>query len=281
MTTERLPTFFNVHLVSDSTGETLAQVMRASCAQFDNVAPIEHSYYLVRSLRQVERVLKEIEAAPGVVMYTIFDDELRLRLESRCRELDTPCVAVLDPVLDMLSRYLGQELNHRVGAARVLDATYFRRIDALNYAMAHDDGQGSVELETAEVILVGVSRTSKTPTCIYLANRGVKAANVPFVPGVPLPDRLFKPGMPLIVGLTISPDRLISVRRNRLITMKEHRSTDYVDEDVVKRELTEAQRLFAKFGWPVIDVTRRSIEETAAAVLNILAERRRADGVPA
>lgn len=275
--TDRLPTFFNVHLVSDSTGETLAQVMRASCAQFDNVAPIEHSYYLVRSMRQVERVLKEIEAAPGVVMYTIFDDDLRLRIETRCRELDTPCVAVLDPVLDMLSRYLGQELNHRVGAARMLDATYFRRIDALNYAMAHDDGQGSVELETADVILVGVSRTSKTPTCIYLANRGVKAANVPFVPGVPLPDKVFAPGMPLVVGLTITPDRLISVRRNRLVTMKEHRSTDYVDEDVVKRELTEAQRLFAKHGWPVIDVTRRSIEETAAAVLNILAERRRAE----
>lgn len=272
---ERLPTFFNVHLVSDSTGETLAQIMRASCAQFDNVAPIEHSYYLVRSARQLERVLKEIEAAPGVVMYTIFDDALRLRLEARCAELETPCVAVLDPVLEMLTRYLGLELNHRIGAARVLDATYFRRIDALNYAMAHDDGQGTVELEAADVILVGVSRTSKTPTCIYLANRGVKAANVPFVPGVALPERLFKPDMPLIVGLTISQDRLISVRRNRLMVMKETRVTDYIDEDVVKRELTEAQRLFHKFGWPVVDVTRRSIEETAASVLNMLAERQR------
>lgn len=272
---ERLPTFFNVHLVSDSTGETLAQVMRASCAQFDNVAPIEHSYYLVRSKRQVEQALKEIEGAPGVVMYTIFDDQLRERLETRCRELQTPCVAVLDPVLDMLSRYLGQELNHRIGAARVLDATYFQRIDALNYAMAHDDGQGSVELEDADVILVGVSRTSKTPTSIYLANRGVKAANVPFVPGIPLPERLFQPGMPMIVGLTISPDRLISVRQNRLATMKETRATSYVDADVVKGEVAEAQRLFGRYGWPVIDVTRRSIEETAAAILNMLAQRRR------
>ncbi len=272
---ERLLAYFNVHLVSDSTGETLAGIMRASCAQFDNIAPLEHSYYLVRSLRQVDRVLREIEAAPGVVMYTISNDALRERLEQRCREIGTPCTAVLDPVLDMLSRYLGQELNHRIGAGRVLDSSYFRRIDALNFAMAHDDGQGGIELETADVILVGVSRTSKTPTCVYLANRGVKAANVPFVPGIPLPARLFEPGLPLIVGLTVSADRLIMVRRNRLATMKENKSTTYVEDEAVRAEITEAQKLFAKEGWPIIDVTRRSIEETAAAILNILAERSR------
>ncbi len=272
---ERLLAYFNVHLVSDSTGETLAGIMRASCAQFDNIAPLEHSYYLVRSLRQVDRVLREIEAAPGVVMYTISNDALRERLEARCREIGTPCTAVLDPVLDMLSRYLGLELNHRIGAGRVLDSSYFRRIDALNFAMAHDDGQGGIELESADVILVGVSRTSKTPTCVYLANRGVKAANVPFVPGIPLPARLFEPGLPLVVGLTVSPDRLIMVRRNRLATMKESKSTTYVDEETVRAEITEAQKTFAKENWPVIDVTRRSIEETAAAILNILAERSR------
>lgn len=272
---ERLLAYFNVHLVSDSTGETLAGIMRASCAQFDHIAPLEHSYYLVRSLRQVDRVLREIEAAPGVVMYTISNDALRERLEARCKEIGTPCTAVLDPVLDMLSRYLGQELNHRIGAGRVLDSSYFRRIDALNFAMAHDDGQGGIELESADVILVGVSRTSKTPTCVYLANRGVKAANVPFVPGIPLPPRLFEPGLPLIVGLTVSADRLIMVRRNRLATMKENKSTTYVDDEAVRAEITEAQKLFAKEGWPVIDVTRRSIEETAAAILNILAERSR------
>lgn len=272
---ERLLAYFNVHLVSDSTGETLAGIMRASCAQFDNIAPLEHSYYLVRSLRQVDRVLREIEAAPGVVMYTISNDALRERLEARCKEIGTPCTAVLDPVLDMLSRYLGLELNHRIGAGRVLDSSYFRRIDALNFAMAHDDGQGGIELESADVILVGVSRTSKTPTCVYLANRGVKAANVPFVPGIPLPARLFEPGLPLVVGLTVSPDRLIMVRRNRLATMKESKSTTYVDEETVRAEITEAQKTFAKENWPVIDVTRRSIEETAAAILNILAERSR------
>ena len=271
----KIATYFNVHLVSDSTGETLAGVMRASSAQFDNVLPIEHSYYLVRSARQLERVLREIEAAPGVVMFTISNDELRGKLEEGCRDLGVPCVAVLDPVLEMMSRYLGMELNHRIGAGRVLDAEYFQRIDALNYAMGHDDGQGVVEFEEADVVLVGVSRTSKTPTCVYLANRGVKAANVPIVPQIPLPPKLFTAAHPLIVGLTVSPDRLIHVRRNRLQTLNEQRSTSYVDEESVRSEVVHAQRVFEKQGWPVIDVTRRSIEETAASVLNLLAERRR------
>lgn len=280
MSATKIAAYFNVHLVSDSTGETLAGVMRASCAQFDNVIPIEHSYYLVRSMRTLERVLREIEAAPGVVMFTMSNDDLRGRLEQFCRDIGSPCVAVLDPILSMMSRYLGQELNHRIGAGRVLDAEYFKRIDALNFAMAHDDGQGAVDpLETADVILVGISRTSKTPTCVYLANRGVKAANVPIVPGIALPDRLFRADVPLVVGLTASPERLVNIRRNRLATLKEERATSYVDQEAVRSEVLYAQRLYEKHGWPVIDVTRRSIEETAAAVLNLLAERRpSADG---
>lgn len=273
--TPKIGTYFNVHLVSDSTGETLAGVMRASCAQFDNILPIEHSYYLVRSTRQLERVLREIENAPGVVMFTLSKDDMRERLELRCKELGMPCVAVLDPVLDSLSRYLGQELNHRIGAGRVLDADYFRRIDALNYAMAHDDGQLQREFADSDVVLVGVSRTSKTPTCVYLANRGVKAANVPIVPHIALPQSLFEPDAPLIVGLMVSADRLINVRRNRLATMKETRETSYVDEAAVRAEILHAQKVFEREGWPVIDVTRRSVEETAAAVLNLIAERRR------
>ncbi len=273
---EKLGVYFNVHLVSDSTGETLAGVMRASCAQFDNIMPIEHTYFLVRSARQMERVLAEIEAAPGVVMYTISNMDQRHRLESRCAELGIACTAVLDPVLDMMSRYLGLEMNHRIGAARVLNAEYFRRIDALNFAMGHDDGQQVVELKDADVILVGVSRTSKTPTCVYLANRGVKAANVPIVPVAQLPGELFGPDAPLVVGLTISADRLIGVRRNRLATMNETRDTTYTEEESVRAEVINAQKLFEKMGWPVIDVSRRSVEETAAAVLNLLNERREA-----
>ncbi len=271
---DRFGTYCNVHLVSDSTGETLAGVMRATCAQFDNILPIEHSYFLVRSERQLDRVLKEIEAAPGVVMYTLSKLDHRAKLETRCRQIGMPCVAVLDPVLDTVSRYLGQELNHRVGGARVLNAEYFQRIDALDFAMYHDDGQQAVDLRRADVILVGVSRTSKTPTSVYLAHRGVKAANVPMVPEVPLPPELFEPTRPLVVGLTISPDRLIHVRRNRLAAMKETRAGDYTDEDSVRKEVMAAQKLFEREGWPVIDVSRRSIEETAASILNLLAERR-------
>lgn len=271
---DNIGVYFNVHLVSDSTGETLAGVMRATCAQFDNIIPIEHSYFLVRSSRQLERVLGEIESAPGIVMFTLSNLEHRAMLEDRCKALRMPCVAVLDPVLSTTSRYLGLEMNHRVGASRRLNAEYFKRIDALDFAMDHDDGQQVVELLDADVILVGVSRTSKTPTCVYLAHRGVKAANVPMVPGVPLPPELFTPNRPLVVGLLISADRLIHIRRNRLMAMKETRSGSYTDEDDVRREVTEAQRLFEREGWPTIDVSRRSIEETAAAVLNLLAEHR-------
>ena len=271
---ERLATYFNVHLVSDSTGETLAGVMRATCAQFDNILPIEHSYFLVRSSRQLERVIREIETAPGVVMYTLSNLEHRGMLEAHCRDVGIPCVAVLDPVLDVVSRYLGQELNHRVGASRKLNAEYFKRIDALDFAMYHDDGQQVVELTDADVILVGVSRTSKTPTSVYLAHRGVKAANVPIVPGVQLPPELFAEVRPLVVGLLISADRLIHIRRNRLMAMKETRTGDYTDEHAVRREVMDAQKLFEREGWPTIDVSRRSIEETAAAVLNLLVEHR-------
>jgi len=273
MAHDRLGIFANFHLVSDSTGETLAGVLRATCAQFDNVMPVEHSYFLVRSARQLERVITEIAAAPGVVMFTLSNLEHRAQLEDACREMDMPCVAVLDPVLDMTSRYLGVEMNHRVGNPRKLNAEYFKRIDALDFAMYHDDGQQHVDLAVADVILVGVSRTSKTPTCVYLAHRGVKAANVPMVPGVPLPPEVFSKDGPLVVGLLISADRLIHIRRNRLASMKETRAGSYTDEDAVRREVMDAQKLFEREGWPTIDVSRRSIEETAAAVLNLLADR--------
>lgn len=271
---ERLATYFNVHLVSDSTGETLAGIMRASCAQFDRILPVEHSYFLVRSARQLDRVLRDIEAAPGLVMFTLSNMEHRALLEAHCKQLGLPCVAALDPMLDTMSRYLGQELNHRIGASRQLNAEYFQRIDALDFAMDHDDGQQMVELSKADVILIGVSRTSKTPTSVYLAHRGVKAANVPIVPGAPLPRDLFAAQRPLVVGLTISAERLIHIRRNRLMAMKETRAGDYTDEEAVRGEVMNAQKLFEREGWPTIDVSRRSIEETAAAILNLLAEHR-------
>ena len=266
----RFATYFHVHLVSDSTGETLNAMARAVCARFENVLPIEHIYALVRSPRQLERALTDIEAAPGVVIHTIVDDELRAALEEGCRKLDMACIAALDPLVSALSRYLGAALSRRVGVQHALDNDYFNRMDALNYAIGHDDGQGGQDLDQADVVLVGVSRTSKTPTCIYLAHRGVRAANVPLVPGRAPSEKLLTLKNALIVGLTISPDRLIQIRRNRLLSLKEDRDSSYIDIEAVRQETVLARRLYERMDWPVIDVTRRSVEETAAAVLNLL-----------
>ncbi len=266
----RLATYFHVHLVSDSTGETLNAMARAVCARFDNILPIEHIYALVRSQRQLDRALGDIEEAPGVVLHTIVDPGLREALEEGCRRLDMPCIAALDPLVSAMSRYLGASTTTRVGAHLRLDNDYFNRMDALNYAIGHDDGQGGQDLDQADVVLVGVSRTSKTPTCIYLAHRGVRAANVPLVPGRPLPERLFQLKNALVVGLTVAPDRLIQIRRNRLLSLKENRESSYIDTDTVRDEIVQARRLYERQGWPVIDVTRRSVEETAAAVMNLL-----------
>ena len=271
----RLATYFHVHLVSDSTGETLNAMAKAVTARFDGVIPIEHIYALVRSTKQIDRVLEEIAVAPGVVLHTLVDRELREQLEEGCRRLDIPHIGALDPLVGALSRYLGAALSTRVGAQHALDHEYFNRIGALDYAMAHDDGQGSAEqLEGADVVLVGVSRTSKTPTCVYLGNRGVKAANVPLVPGVEVPEILTSPGAPLVVGLKISPDRLVQIRRNRLDGLNADRASAYVDHEAVRDETVKARRAFERRGWPTIDVTRRSVEETAAAIVNLLSEKR-------
>lgn len=266
----RLATYFHVHLVSDSTGETLNAMARAVCARFENVLPIEHIYALVRSQRQLDRALADIEEAPGIVLHTIVDDKLRDALEEGCRRLDMPCLPALDPLVSAMQRYLGAATTSRVGAHLRLDNDYFNRMDALNYAIGHDDGQGGQDLDQADVVMLGVSRTSKTPTCIYLAHRGVRAANVPLVPGRALPEKLFQLKNTLIVGLLIAPDRLIQIRRNRLLSLKESRESSYIDQDAVREEVIEARRIYERHGWPTIDVTRRSVEETAAAVLNLL-----------
>jgi regulator of PEP synthase PpsR (kinase-PPPase family) len=271
----RLATYFHVHLVSDSTGETLNAMAKAVVARFDGVIPIEHIYALVRSDRQMERVLDEIAAAPGVVLHTLVDRDLREQLEEGCRKLDMPQIAALDPLETVLSRYLGAALAPRVGAQHALSSEYFDRIAALDFAMAHDDGQGTTEqLETADVVLCGVSRTSKTPTCIYLAHRGIRAANVPLVPGQEDGERLVQLKNPLVIGLTVSPDRLVQIRRNRLDGLNANHASAYIDHDAVREETVKARRAFERRGWPVIDVTRRSVEETAAAIINVLNERR-------
>lgn len=270
MTTNRLATYFHIHLVSDSTGETLNAMARAVCARFEDVLPIEHIYPLVRSGKQMERVIGEIRNAPGVVVHTIVNIELRDALENACREAEVACIAALDPLVSAMGRYLGAAVSTRVGAQHSLDTDYFNRMDALNFAIAHDDGQGMDDLDTGDVVLVGISRTSKTPTCIYLAHRGVKAANVPLVPGAPVSEHLLGLKRAMVVGLTASPDRLVQIRRNRLLSLRENRESTYIDVDSVREEVIAARRLYERHGWPAIDVTRRSVEETAASIVNLL-----------
>lgn len=266
--------YFHLHLVSDSTGETLITVSRAASAQYEGISAIEHIYPLVRSSSQLDRVIAEIEQAPGIVLYTLVDPELTDRLEAACRESGSPCLSVLAPVHSLFQSYLGAASNARPGAQHVLNADYFKRIDAMNFTMLHDDGQLTDSLEDADVVLVGISRTSKTPTSIYLANRGIKTANVPLVPGVPLPDQIEHLRKPLVVGLVASAERIVQIRQNRLLSLKADDDTDYVDRDRVSEELAMSRRLCARHGWPVIDVTRRSIEETAAAVLDLYRDHR-------
>jgi len=269
---------FHLHLVSDATGETLNSVVRACLVQFENVEPVEHMWSMIRTERQVEKVLAGIAANPGVVLFTIIEERVRAGIEKGCRALGIPFIPVLDPTMGALTNYLGLKTRNLPGRQHALDADYFRRIDAINWVMVHDDGQAAQGLGEAEVILVGVSRTSKTPTCIYLANRGIKAANVPYVPGVALPEEIetlnVRPDGPLFVGLTNDPNLLVQLRRNRLNMLNEQRDTDYVDIEKVREEVVAARRFFTQRGWPVIDVARRSIEETAAQVMTMVQERR-------
>jgi regulator of PEP synthase PpsR (kinase-PPPase family) len=267
---------FHVHLVSDATGETLNAIARAALAQFEGVRVNEHFYALVRSARQLERAIDHIREAPGLVFFTLVNLDLRKDLLSACGSLGVPVYDVLEAPIAAMRQFLGAAETGRPGGQHDLDQRYQERIEALNFTIAHDDGQDLERLDEAEVILTGASRTSKTPTCVYLAIRGVRAANVPLVPGMPLPRELTNATKPLIVGLWASPDRLVQVRRNRLNTLGEIRDTSYVDLEAVRAEVTATRKLFDAHEWPVIDVSRRSVEETAAAVLNLLAERREA-----
>jgi [pyruvate, water dikinase]-phosphate phosphotransferase / [pyruvate, water dikinase] kinase len=263
----------HLHLLSDSTGETLDMVAKACLAQFDNVEALRHLWPMVRSEGHLDRVLDDVESRPGLVLYTVVNPTIRRELERKCRQRRINAVSVLDPVIDALSAVSGEEAKGRAGRQHVLDAAYFARVDAIQFTIAHDDGVGVENWEEADIVLVGVSRSSKTPTSIYLANRGFKVANVPLVPESPPPPTLFALKHPLIVGLTTNPERLIQIRRNRLLSLNQAPETDYVDMEAVNAELAFARRMFADNGWPVIDVTRRSIEETALAIVKLCAER--------
>jgi regulator of PEP synthase PpsR (kinase-PPPase family) len=276
---------FHLHLVSDSTGETVASVARASLAQFDEVIAEEHVWSLVRTQGQLEKMIASLDNNPGVVMFTLVDSTMREQLRQACGKRGLPCIPILAHVVREMATYLDQEATGHAGAQYELGEDYFARIDAINYALEHDDGQATWELENADIVIVGPSRTSKSPTCVYLAYRGLKAANVPFVPNCPLPDNLTKLKQPLVVGLTISGERLIDIRTTRLAAMNQDTKTDYIDEDCVREEIDSSKKLFRAQGWPVIDVTRRSVEETATLMIQYrqrqLEKRRTTSGEPA
>jgi [pyruvate, water dikinase]-phosphate phosphotransferase / [pyruvate, water dikinase] kinase len=266
-------TRLHLHLLSDSTGETLENIAKAALAQFEGVETVRHFWPMVRTPGHLDRILEEVAQNPGLVLFTLVDGKTRMMLETRCRALGLPAVPALDAVTDALSALLGQQAHGRPGRQHILDAAYFARVEAIQWTIAHDDGVASEDWEEADIVLAGVSRTSKTPTSIYLANRGFKTANIPIVVESPPPSILFGLKHPLIVGLTTSADRLIQVRRNRLLSLNQAAETAYVDQEAVAAEVTYARRMFGDNGWPVIDVTRRSIEETAAAVIRMVSER--------
>jgi regulator of PEP synthase PpsR (kinase-PPPase family) len=262
---------FHLHLLSDSTGETLENIAKAALAQFDGTENVvKHFWPMVRSESHLDRILTDVAANPGLVLFTLVNRDTRRKLETRCRVLGLPAVAALDAVSDAMSNMLGQEAKARPGRQHVMDAAYFARVEAIQFTIAHDDGINAQNWEEADIVLAGVSRTSKTPTSIYLANRGYKTANIPIVPESPPPPILFQLKHPMVIGLVTSAERLIQVRRNRLLSLNQSPDTDYVDEEKVRAEVAHARRMFADNGWPVLDVTRRSIEESAAAIINLV-----------
>jgi [pyruvate, water dikinase]-phosphate phosphotransferase / [pyruvate, water dikinase] kinase len=268
-----LPTYFHLHLVSDSTGETLTTIAKAAAVQYAAVRPIEHVHPLVRTQRHLDRALAEIEQAPGIVLFTIVNTELTAELERRCRTLKVPCFHVLQPIMRVFEAYLGAPQTPIVAGQHVVDADYFKRIDALNFSMAHDDGQLPDDLNLADIIILGISRTSKTPTSIYLAQRGYKTANVPLVPGIEPAAALVEPHSAFVVGLIASPERISEIRRNRVKLLSDRNLDEYVDRTRIAEEIAFTRRLCLKHNWPTIDVTRRSIEETAATIIKLLHDR--------
>ena len=269
-----LPSLFHMHLVSDSTGETLAAIAKAAAVQYSNIRAIEHMHPLVRTQRQLNRVLTDIEREPGIVLYTVVNKTLCEELEAHCRKLKLPCLAVLQPIMSVFESYLGTPQTPTVAGQHVLDADYYRRIDAMYFTIAHDDGRLPDDLNDADIVVLGISRTSKTPTSLYLAQRGYKTTNLPLVPQVALPEQLFAPHTAFVVCLIANVDRLSEVRRNRAILMADRDLESYVDREAIAAEIAYTRKVAATYSWPIIDVTRRSIEESAAMVIKLLHDRR-------
>lgn len=266
----------NIHLVSDSTGETLSSVSRAVLSQFEGVESNDFIWPLIRTKSQIDKVADTISKDPGIVLYTILHDDLIQDLRKKCHEVKVPCIPVLSHITGEFSKYLNMNVSNTIGRQHLLDNEYFSRVDAISYTITHDDGQSTWDLYDADIIIIGVSRTSKSPTSVYLSCRGYKVSNIPFVSLETMPKNLFDLKRPLIVGLTINPEKLSQIRQTRVGSIgAEDVSSAYVDVDLIKKEVSESRKLFTKLNCPVIDVTKKSVEETAAKIINLLQEKRK------
>jgi len=265
----------NLHLISDSTGETLSSVSRAVMSQFEDIEANEFIWPLTRTKSQIEKAKESIKLNPGIVMYTILEDKLIEDLRSYCNEINIPCISVLSRIISEFSNYLGSNISNSIGRQHILDAEYFSKVEAINYTITHDDGQSHWDLYDADIVIIGVSRTSKSPTSVYLSFRGYKTANVPFVSMLTVPSSLFELKKPLIVGLTIHPEKLMKIRETRLNHLGQDLPIIYTDIDAIKYEIAESRKLYAKLQCPIIDVTQRSVEETAAKIIQLLQEHKK------
>jgi regulator of PEP synthase PpsR (kinase-PPPase family) len=264
----------NIHLISDSTGETLSSVARAVLSQFEGVDSNDFIWPLIRTKIQLEKVIESISQNPGIVMYTIMHDDLIEEVKKECFKLKIPCIPVLSHIISEFSNYLGMNISHTIGRQHLLDTEYFSRVEAINYTLNHDDGQSTWDLYDADIVIVGVSRTSKSPTSVYLSCRGYKTANVPFVSIETIPTTIYDLKKPLIVGLTINPEKLVQIRQTRLSSLGQEVSNDYINIESIKNEISESRKLFAKLNSTVIDVTKRSVEETAAKIIQLFQEKK-------
>ena len=262
---------YQIYLISDSTGETLDRIFLALKAQFKNIEYKVHSYSFTRTENQILKILEDAgKNEHSVILYTIVDNNLAKYLANESNEKKIPCFGVLGNLILNFSKILNQKASHEPSGQHALNDEYYERIEAIQFTMNHDDGKSTKDIEKSDIILVGVSRTSKTPTSIYLANRGFKTSNIPLVNENSLPKKLKdNPQLSCVIGLTTEPERLVEIRKNRMSSLKETENKNYTDIENITKEIVDAKKTFQKYRWPVIDITRKSVEEAAASIIKI------------
>ena len=263
---------YNVYLVSDSTGETLDRIFLSLKSQFTNFEYNKKEYVFIRTENQIDKIINDCNNLENsIILYTIVETKLAKYMATKALLSNIPCFGILGNLILSFSKLLNQKATHTPSAQHVLDEEYYKRIEAIQFTMSHDDGKKSGDVDKSDIVLLGVSRTSKTPTSIYLANRGFKTINIPLVMSQKIPEELKKPDLKsCVIGLIADPDRLSDIGRNRVAIMNDRELTSYTNIELIKKEVEDSKLLFKKYNWPIIDVTRKSVEETAASIIKIL-----------